>query len=368
MSGTTLMQASHEWMTRPMDERFISLPEMESHFATIREQSRGAVVASRRMLVRPLQDNKGIEVVGPNGNAYAPTHWAFGQLAARAEAPAGYLRTLPSPIAADALNYGLQFKRDIEDVGVLLQRNGESVLRAVTGPNYGRIWNADIVSHLISRFGDGVTGEWKVPGEFGKAVTVTRDNTTLFAGDRDMFVFLCDEDHRIDIPDRREGNSGSLARGFFVWNSEVGSATFGLATFLFDYVCCNRIVWGAREFKQVTIRRTASAPDKYLDELRPALHAYALGSSQNVVDAVLAAKKARLDPSGDEVSDFLRKRFSTRVATAVMHAHEAAEGRPIENLWDATCAVTEYAKGIKWQDERVALERQAGDILDLATR
>jgi hypothetical protein len=45
-----------------------------------------------------------------------PTHHAFGQLAQLAKAPAYYLRTVPSPIAADCFNYGLRFKREIDAV------------------------------------------------------------------------------------------------------------------------------------------------------------------------------------------------------------------------------------------------------------
>lgn len=359
---STLMQASNQWATRPSDERFVSLTDMQSHFDKIRSECRAVVVPSRRIQALPSPDNKGLEIVGPNGHAYAPTHWAFGQLCQRAEAPAGYLRTLPSPIAADCVNYGLQFKRDIEDVGVLLQKNGDHVARAVTGPNYGRIWNSDVVTGLVDRFGDGVNGRFRVPGEFGKAVTVTKDNTTLFAGDRDMFVFLADEQNRIEMPDRRNGQSGSLARGFFVWNSEVGSSTFGVATFLFDYVCCNRIVWGAKEYRQITIRHTASAPDRWAEELAPALTAYANSSTHSVVKAIADAKAARID----NVDDFLAKRFSRRMVATLQNIHTAEEGRPIETLWDAATAATAHARSITWQDNRVELERQAGDLLDLA--
>ena len=41
-------------------------------------------------------------------------------MAGLAGAPAGYLRTLPAPMAADCLNYGVQIARDVEDVGVLV--------------------------------------------------------------------------------------------------------------------------------------------------------------------------------------------------------------------------------------------------------
>lgn len=361
---STLMQASRQWSSRPDDERFTSLLDMHDHFVTVREQSRGVVVPTRRIQAVPTPDNKGLEIVGPNGHAYAPTHFAFGQLAQRAEAPAGYLRTLPAPIAADCVNYGLQYKRDIEDVGVLLQRNGQNLVRAVTGPNYGRIWNSDIVGSLIQRFGDGVTGRFKVPGEFGKDVDVTKANTTLFAGDRDMFVFLADEKNRIEVPDRRNGETGSLARGFFVWNSEVGSATLGIATFLFDYVCCNRIVWGAKEYKQVTIRHTVSAPERWIEEVQPALISYADSSASSVVTAIAAAKAARLD----DVDAFLATRFGKRIGPQMQAIHMEEEGRPVETLWDAATAATAYARGVTYQDRRVEIEREAGSLIDLASK
>lgn len=360
---TTLMQANTQWMNRPSDERFVSLHYMQDHFNSQRALSKEVVVASRRISAVPTPDNKGLMIEGPNGNGYVPTHWAFGQLAQLAEAPAGYLRSLPSPLAADCINYGLNYKRDVEDVGVLLYKNGTPVLRAATGPKYGRIWNSDIVNSLVSRFGDGLTGDFRVPGEFGEAVEVTKANTTLYAGDRDMFVFLADEQHRIEIPNRRDGKAGGLARGFFVWNSEVGSATFGVATFLFDYVCCNRIVWGAQDHKQITIRHTPKAPERWLDEVGPALTAYANSSTSNIVTAVESARKARID----NVDEFLATRFGTRMVEQLKAIHLAEEQRPIETLWDATTAVTAYARPIPFQADRVAFERQAGEIMTLAT-
>jgi hypothetical protein len=84
----------------------------------------------------------------------------------------------------------------------------------MTGPKYGRIWNNDVLAALMDRFGDGRSGDFRIPGEFGAEVEITRDNTTLFAGDRDMFIFLADEVNRIDLPGRRDGQAGELARGF----------------------------------------------------------------------------------------------------------------------------------------------------------
>lgn len=364
---TQLMQASHQWMTRPDDERFTCLDSMQAHFDKVKLESRSGVVPSKQIKVLPASDNKGLVVVGPKGGEYSPTHWAFGQLCGRAEAPAGYLRTLASPLAADCVNYGLQFKRAIEDVGILVQtgeHTGNSpTLRAATGPRYGRIWNRDIVTELRSRFGNGVDGDWRVPGEFGKAVAVDKRNTTLYASDRDMFVFLADEVNRIEVPNRRNGQPGQLARGFFIWNSEVGDKTFGLGTFLFDYVCMNRIVWGAAEYKEVKIRHSASAPSRFLDEMAPAIKSLATSSTHNVVKAIEDARAARIDI---DVAEFMGKRFGANLAAPMMLIHEQEEGRPIESLWDASTAATAYARGLANNDKRVEIEREAGKVLKLA--
>lgn len=356
-----LMQASRQWATRPADERYVSLLDMADHFATQRNNSRELVVSTRQIEMRPVAGG-GIEMVGPQGHGYEPTNFAFGQLATLAEAPAGYLRTVPAEIASDCVNYGLKFKRNIADVGLLLHKNGSSMVRAATGPRYGRIWNADVTNALIAKFGDGVSGDWKVPGEFGKAITVDKNNTTLYASDRDMFVFLADEDRKIEIPNRRDGKPGLMSRGFFVWNSEVGDKTFGVATFAFDYACSNRIIWGAQMFKQVTIRHTASAPDRFIEEVSPALVAYANSSAMNIVDGIKKAQLARID----NVDEFLATRFGKRLVAPLKMVHTVEENRPIETIWDATTAVTAYAKGITWQDDRVELERKGGELLKLA--
>ena len=363
---TTLMHASRQWATRPADERYTSLYEMGARYRTLRDRSKATVKSSRQLTVQPsVEDPKrGLQLTNGNGIAANMTHWSFGQMATLAGAPAGYLRKLPAPIAADALNYGLKFDRDVEDVGLLLTREpGQDIeLRAATGPRYGRIWNADIVDALINRFGDGLTGDFRVPGEFGHRVPVTKANTTLFGGDRDMFVFLADEDHRIEVPSRRNGQPGSLARGFFVWNSEVGSQSIGAAFFLFDYVCCNRIVWGAEGFREIRLRHTASAPDRWLEEVTPVLTEYANAAAGPVEETIKAAQAKRFD---DDLDAFLKSRFSGPQATAIKAAHEREEGRPIETLWDVTVGVTAHAKTIEWQDERVAMERLGGKVLDL---
>lgn len=366
---TTLTQASAQWASRPDDQRFTSLHDLHDFCDGQRRRSQGKVVSSRHLEFSPLpgKERTHLVVQGSQGGAVAePTHWSFGQIAQLAGAPAGYLRTLAqkglAPLVADCLNGGLKIVRDVEDVGVLLTRQDDGIeLRAATGPNYGRIWNNEVTHSLVEKFGDGVTGNWRVPGEFGKAVNVTKANTTLYASDRDMFVFLADEINRIELPNRRDGQKGSLARGFFVWNSEVGSTSIGMAMFLFDYVCMNRIVWGVEGFEEIRLRHTVSAPDRWLEEVTPTLIAYANSAAAPVEARLMAAQQKKLD----DVDEFLRKRFSAKDASLFQQAHIREEGRPIETIWDAVTGITAHAKTIPFQNDRVSLERQGGKLLDL---
>lgn len=365
-----LMQANHQWSTRPDDQKYTSLTALDAYCSSQRSQSAQKIVSSRALSAAPVDgDYAALMLTGPNGAPVNVSNWAFGQLAARAGAPAGYLRGIPSPLAADCLNYGLKHSRDVESVGVLLTRDGgaAATLRAATGPNYGRIWNSTVTGALVRQFGDGLTGKFKVPREFGivnnpGAYEVTKQNTTLYASDRDMWVFLADEENRIEMPNRRNGKTGSLARGVFFWNSEVGSTTFGMAGFLFDYMCGNHIIWDAVGYKELRIRHTAGAPDKYLEQAAPAILAMGGSSSIGLQEALLAAQRKRVE----NVDEFLNARFTKSQTSAIKAAHLADEQRPIETLWDMSTGVTAYAREIQHTDERVKLEREAGKILNLA--
>lgn len=361
-----LTACSTEWANRPADERFESLPELHAHMISARERAHATAISSRGVMFQPHPEDprNGLQIVSKR-DVFAPsvaTNWSFGQLAGLAGAPAGYMRKLPAPIAADCLNYGLHYDRDIEDVGVLISADDDaSRLRAATGPNYGRIWNSDITGALIERFGDGRTGDWRIPGEFGKEVAIGKHNTTLYGSDRDMFVFLADEKNRVEVQGRRDGKPGQMARGFFVWNSEVGSKTCGVAFFLFDFVCMNRIVWGVREYTEKRLRHTVGAPDRWLDEVAPIMVEYANSSAMPVEQTIAAAQAKKLD----DVDEFLAKRFSAKQANIFQSAHEMEEGRPIETIWDAVTAITAVAREMPNNDARVDLEREGGKLLDL---
>lgn len=359
-----LMQANREWSSRPDEERFTSLLDIHDHALAERKRSKEVVVNTRDLSFKA--EDGALKLFGANGHGYAPTHWGFGQIATFAEAPSNYLRTLSADLAAQNLNYGYQQKRQNEEVKLLMARtaDGTPMIRSQTGPNYGRVWDYQIVAELMRHYGDGRTGQFRVPGEWGKAIEVTKANTTLYRGDRSMFLFLVDEVNRIEIPNRRDGQSGSMARGFFLSQSEVMASSIWYGTFLFDFVCGNRIVWGAQSYCEDSMRHSKNAPDKWKDfigKMVTQLNDFAGSSTADLEATLKGARQAEIE----DVDAFLTKQFGKRSVEPIKVAHVTAEGRPIETLWDVIVAATQHAHLVHHQEARLELETKAGALLDM---
>ena len=193
---------SSEWFSRPADERYLSLSDLFASAKARTGRSRTRTVESAAVRVEASRDNaEGLTLVLPGSGApITPTHWSFGQLASLVGAPAAYLRQLPAALAGINLQYGLSSHR-AEQVKTLETDDGRIELRAVTGPDYGRIYDHELVAAVQRIAGNG-TGDtrWKVPGVldwstgiYNPRVDITSDTTTLYASDRDVFLFLVDD-------------------------------------------------------------------------------------------------------------------------------------------------------------------------------
>ncbi|KAH2823815.1 hypothetical protein KXV85_001461, partial [Aspergillus fumigatus] len=130
------------------------------------ERSRTRVVESALIHVEASRtDPERLALILPGADKpIAPTHWSFGQLASQVGAPAAYLRQLPAALAGINLQYGLTAHR-AEQIKTLETDDGRVELRAVTGPDYGRIYDHELVEAVQRIAGNG-TGDtrWKVPG------------------------------------------------------------------------------------------------------------------------------------------------------------------------------------------------------------
>lgn len=98
----------------------------------------------------PLPDQEKLRLVLPSADAcISLTHRSFGQLYSVVGAPAAYLRQLPAPLAGINMQYGLTNHR-AEQIKTMEVADGRTELRAVTGPDYGRIYDHKLVSATLS--------------------------------------------------------------------------------------------------------------------------------------------------------------------------------------------------------------------------
>src|SRR5258705_11487388 len=204
--GERVGRVSSEWFSRPDDERYLSLTDLYDKVRSRAERATARTVESRAVKVKASPDNtERLALLVPGRDEpVAPTHWSFGQLCGLVGAPSSYMRQLPAPLAGINLQHGLLSHR-AELLKTLETDDGRIELRAVTGPDYGRIWDHDLVAAVIDIAGNG-TGDtmWKVPGVLDWAtmthhpfVDITKDTTTLYASDRDVFLFLVDDTGRL---------------------------------------------------------------------------------------------------------------------------------------------------------------------------
>lgn len=220
--------------------------------------------------------------------------------------------------------------------------DGRVELRAATGPDYGRIWDHELVAAVMKIAGNGIGDtRWKIPGmldwssmKHNPFVEVTRDSTTLYASDRDVFLFLVDDAHPIEAGRLPNGDPDLFFRGFYCWNSEVGSKTLGMASFYLRAVCMNRTIWGAEGFEEISIRHSKFAASRFAHEAAPALENFATSSPAPFVNGIRAAREAIVARTEDDRHDFLRRRGFSRADTAkVISTVLSEEGRPRPRGW-----------------------------------
>lgn len=373
--GECIGTVSAQWASRPDDQKFTSLSALRSQVSLWADESQAINVLPDE--IECLYDEEQPEVlrIQVAGAEVAPTHFAFDTLARAAGAPANYLRSLPAPLAAVNLNYGLKTAEQ-DAVSAYIRQNGTTTLRGLTSTKYGRILDRDVVDAVMKVAGNG-TGDtrWKVPGcidwssahgvSYNPNVDITKQNTTLYASDRDVFLFLVDDRNPIEVGKLDDGSPDLMFRGFYVWNSEVGSRTFGFASMYLRGVCQNRNLWGVEQFKELTFRHTSGAPERFLSEGAPTLLAFAEAGTTKLIEGVNEAKKAVVATTDEERVEWLGKwGFSERASKKIITTVEEEEGHLPRSVWDFSQGITAVARTEQFQEARIALERVAGRMLD----
>ena len=204
-----------------------------------------------------------ILVKGPNAApAYSMTHHSMSQLCAMAQVPARLIQerlgTRHPQLALDLLKTTLADRKD-DKVKVLIQRSGPGgspQVRAITGPNYSRIWDRDIMRVLDRAMDHG----WMVPparphdGSDPRARAATETDVLpnvgagggakvnigdtiapsgIYYDDRSSFAILVNPKRVIDTGD----DNGGLWQAAMVGNSEVGGKPWWVLDCLLEGIC-----------------------------------------------------------------------------------------------------------------------------------
>lgn len=379
MSDTNLYAASHQWATRPADERFENLQDM--YLAALLAANNGRTTNTLIGNLAAVEHNGDVRLETPNG-LLEFNNWSFNQFANRIGAPGSYLASLPANIAADAINVGIKRNKKVE--AQLWYDDTTKVSRAITSQSYARIYNHEVIKALIE-----LPGKWTTPparpakeGQPGTRIATEEDCKSstlikpgdiiapagLYASDRDMFAFMVDPETRFE-----DGSDGGLSRGFFARNSEVGNATFEIVTFLYRYICGNHIVWGAQKVESLSVKHIGrGARQRAFDKLAVGLKTYAESSANDDLARIKIARNTDLAGTYDDLMDLIFGQKKLLAKNEVSDAYELAnqyadiDGSP-RSIWGFSQGVTRLSQATPFADKRNKLDRAAGQILDLAT-
>jgi hypothetical protein len=389
---TNLTRASNQWSTRPADERFWDLPEFIAATKKI-DAGRKAVVLPTKSLVADYSEDGGL-LFRAKGleKPTALTHWATNLLLARIAAPARYIRALPPELAAKLINHGLQNSPhwDDEHKARLSIRNDTFTphIEAFTSDRYGYIPNWKIGEGLQGLVAKG----WRVPparpaGKTNERVRkATKDDVLLnskfhglgvkvgddiapaglYASDRDMFAFLVHEKNSVDVKDF------SLNRGIWVENSEVGSGAFRITTFLYDAVCGNHIVWGAKDVTELVVRHIGKAEPRMVETMGDKLSGVLTYDNTDVAKKIAAAQKTFLGKNRSEVVEAVYSNRRVHLsqddagkAFDLAEAHDAKRTDPT-TVWGMICGLTRLSQLESNSDDRARMDQSVPMLMAMA--
>lgn len=366
--STTLTRASAQWRDRPEDERYSSIEALRAAAHAYRDSASERVVRLRDAEMSYDEDELLLD-------GKRMTNWAFGQLAQRTKAPAAYIRTLPSDLALQCMKHGLRSSDPAMPADKVMVADGR--VSAITSERYVRLWNAEIADWLVTL--QGAQPWWSFPVAFRQAGGETKQGAwgeskelpVAFLSDHDMFVFLADYEHAIEIPDC----DTPLNRGFWIENSETGASAIRITLFLFDFVCSNVLVWGARNVVEVKVNHVGRARERVLfddSEARLAIEEYANRSTREDVQRIVQARKTLVADTREEViNDLYGMRLPGLTKTILEQAYATVERTPRygdpRSIWGVVNGLTEVSQRLPHADARTEVDRSAGKILDAVT-
>ena len=337
-----LTRAHEELFRRSPDETFETLPALWQHCHTEKERSADRWTPPQSL--RPAADENRLVIDLADGSEpFGLNDWSFTQLCGLA----GVSKDTVNRVSADTASR--VFHETLPGGNKPLQLfTEERLVRSIHGHSYTRLHNADLVT-MLREFAT----------DFEPPPKGTDGGTGLYCGEQDMFCFLIDPTGWAEI------DGEAFAPGFYVWNSEVGKRSVGIATFWFQAVCRNHIIWDATEVVEFTRKHTGKVGEA-LGDIRRIVEQLVEkrdARKDGFVAVIKKAMEAKLGEDAEEAMKALTKAGITK--TLAKKAIEVAEGQGRFTIFALVDALTRIARELPNAGERTDADQKAAGLLAL---
>jgi hypothetical protein len=276
--------------------------------------------------------------------------WSFTQLCQLAGASKDTVNRLKPDTAVQVFTDLLSCDDQREDTLQTLVYD-ERIIRSMNGSGYRRLWNSELVALLM-----------EYATEFTPPQKGFNGATGLYAGEQDMFCFLIDPTGWVEI------QGEAFAPGFFGWNSEVGRRSVGIATFWFQSVCCNHIVWDATEITEYTRRHTGMV-DTAFSEIRRVIEALVQKRDERKDEFASVIAKAMNTRYGHDANEVQQQLVAAGfMKTLAKRAAAIAEKKGRFSIWAVVDALTQVNREHAFAGSRSEADAKAARLLALAAK
>lgn len=167
-----------------------------------------------------------------------------------------------------------------------------------------------------------------------------------------------------------DGSTGSLSRGVFITNSEVGAASLRITRFYYRHVCGNHIVWGAENAVEIRLRHVSETIGSRFRKAIEAEVRWVDASAREDEDKIRSAQRYLL---GDDKDAVLNRLFGLKSLNAshtlLADSYNAVEpdldGDP-RTAWGFAQGLTRVSQKASFADERDRIDRIAGKVIEIA--
>ena len=360
----TLTHASRQLFSREDDEIY---PDLDSLISFLRRREEHTQeIAVHDLLALPAEDDKlKLEVEGIETSL---TDWSFGALCRLCEptAPKNFVNKLPAEITTDILNYGLENRLGAGNNlrATMSNDTGSYVTRSFHTPTYSRLPDvecAERVRDIAVPLGYQPAGIFS--GTRGGMAPIRPEATGLYASDRDVYMFMANEEGGFDI------DGDEFFHLFILWSSECsGARKIGFLTTLYRFICGNHMIWGARDTIEMSKRHVGQGPWAVLDSMENVLQGYEKYRQLMVSHArtrILAARRLPFEKTREKVAERLENYMSRKEAAGVLPFldDERAYPQSPESVYGVAQGVTLFSESQPYANRRQRLDEASGQIV-----